>query len=61
MILQFNIKKTGKKIKITPKVIPARISSHDNYNDLQPKIATGKTKSRIEKKIRDISGNYLKG
>jgi poly-gamma-glutamate synthesis protein (capsule biosynthesis protein) len=61
MIVQLKIKKTGDKIKITPKVIPARISSHDGYNDLRPKIATGKTKSRIAKKIKDISGNYLKG
>jgi poly-gamma-glutamate synthesis protein (capsule biosynthesis protein) len=59
MIVQLIIKKTGKKISITSKVIPARLSSHDGYNDLRPKIATGKTKSRIEKKIKEISGDYL--
>jgi poly-gamma-glutamate synthesis protein (capsule biosynthesis protein) len=61
MIVQLLIKKTGKNIKITSKVIPARLSSHDGYNDLRPKIAEGKVKSRIEKKIKKISGNYLKG
>jgi poly-gamma-glutamate synthesis protein (capsule biosynthesis protein) len=59
MIVQLIIKKSGKKISITPKVIPARLSSHDGYNDLRPKIATGKTKSRIAKKIKRISGDYL--
>jgi poly-gamma-glutamate synthesis protein (capsule biosynthesis protein) len=59
MIVQLKIEKTGKKIEITPKVIPARVSSHDGYNDLRPKVAGGKTKSRIAKKIKGISGNYL--
>jgi poly-gamma-glutamate synthesis protein (capsule biosynthesis protein) len=59
MIVQLRIIKTGGKFSITPKVIPARLSSHDGYNDLRPKIAAGKTKSRIEKKIKKISGDYL--
>ncbi|MDR1495676.1 MAG: CapA family protein [Clostridiales Family XIII bacterium] len=59
MIVQLKITKSGKKITITPKVIPARISSHDGYNDLRPKIAKDKTKSRIAKKIKQISGDYL--
>jgi poly-gamma-glutamate synthesis protein (capsule biosynthesis protein) len=59
MIVQLKIKKTGKKIKITPKVIPARVSSHSGYNDLRPKIAKGKTKARISKKIKKMSKNYL--
>jgi hypothetical protein len=61
MVVQLNIQKKGKKIKITPKVIPARLSSKSGYNDLRPKIAKGKEKSRIAKKIKRISGNYLKG
>jgi poly-gamma-glutamate synthesis protein (capsule biosynthesis protein) len=59
MIVQLRITKTGEKISITPEVIPARLSSHDGYNDLRPKRAEGKTKSRIEKKIKEISGDYL--
>jgi poly-gamma-glutamate synthesis protein (capsule biosynthesis protein) len=61
MIVQLFVKKTGGDIKISSKVIPARISSHDGYNDLRPKIATGKSKSRIEKKLKSIGGNYLNG
>jgi poly-gamma-glutamate synthesis protein (capsule biosynthesis protein) len=60
MIVQLKISKTGKQIKIKPKVIPARLSSKSGYNDLRPKIATGKEKKRIAKKIKRISGNYLR-
>jgi poly-gamma-glutamate synthesis protein (capsule biosynthesis protein) len=61
MIVQLFVKKTGGNIKISSKVTPARVSSHDGYNDLRPKIVTGKSKSRIAKKIKKISGNYLRG
>jgi poly-gamma-glutamate synthesis protein (capsule biosynthesis protein) len=64
MIVQLTITKDNNSGEITgikPKVIPARISSHSGYNDLRPKVATGKEKKRIAKKIKSISGNYLKG
>ncbi|MDR1292062.1 MAG: CapA family protein [Clostridiales Family XIII bacterium] len=59
MIVQLFVKKSGGKIGISSKVIPARISSQDGRNDLRPTIAKGKTKSRIEKKLKDIGGDYL--
>jgi poly-gamma-glutamate synthesis protein (capsule biosynthesis protein) len=59
MIAQLIVKKSGDKITIASRTIPARISSSDGYNDLRPTIATGKTKARIAKKIKEISGNYL--
>ena len=43
---------------IEAKIIPARISGHNNYNDFQPKIATGDQAAKIIKKMNDYSKDY---
>ena len=43
---------------ITAKIIPARISGHNNYNDFQPKIATGDQAAKIIEKMNSYSKDY---
>lgn len=43
---------------IEAKIIPARISGHNSYNDYQPKIATGDQAATIIEKMNEYSKKY---
>ena len=43
---------------VDAKIIPARLSGHNNYNDFQPKIASGEQAAKIIEKMNEYSKDY---
>jgi poly-gamma-glutamate synthesis protein (capsule biosynthesis protein) len=59
MIFQVSIAKRGGKISISHRVIPASISSHEDYNDYRPRILTDGEAISVRAKILKLSSEAM--